>query len=171
MRCVKDRPLTSDFALIVVLFSVASYVLSKAVGNDQIFAAVHGSSEAASDVYKMMAGIWGGMLGFVIASMAIVIGFSASPRMKPVVESKVYRQLCSIFVDTFYWLLAAVVVCGASAVLSSVAHMNVYMAFAVAFVNLVCLARILRTVWALRLVTLIASDTREREAPAVLTAA
>lgn len=67
-----------------------------------------------SAVYGTMASLSGSLLGFVIATQSIVLGFSGSDRLKILRNSKYYKQLWKVFTSsirvlgstTLLWLVA-----------------------------------------------------------------
>lgn len=72
---------------------------------------VHGNR---SSIYGTMASLCGSLLGFVIATQTIVLGFSTSERLTILKNSKPYKQLWDVFTSTIrvlgattlMWLLA-----------------------------------------------------------------
>jgi hypothetical protein len=67
-----------------------------------------------STIYGTMASLSGSLLGFVIATQSIVLGFSGSERLKILRNSKYYEQLWKVFTSsirvlgstTLLWLVA-----------------------------------------------------------------
>src|SRR5262245_10708084 len=74
--------------------------------NDGLVLFLSGSRQA---VYTGIASLTGSLLGFVIASVPIVLGFSQSPRLKAVRESPHYAEVFRIFFQAIYWLSLAAV--------------------------------------------------------------
>lgn len=67
-----------------------------------------------SSIYGTLASLSGSLLGFVIATQSIVLGFSGSERLEILRNSKYYEQLWKVFTSsirvlgstTFLWLVA-----------------------------------------------------------------
>lgn len=68
-------------------------------------------------IYGTLASICGSLLGFVIATLSVVLGFSSSGRLHILKSSQYYRQLWAVFTSTIRvlgvataaWLLALLV--------------------------------------------------------------
>lgn len=67
-----------------------------------------------AQIYGTLASLFGSLLGFVITALSVVLGFSASERLKIVRSSAYYKQLWEVFtsairvlgITTVLWLVA-----------------------------------------------------------------
>lgn len=98
---------------LVALMGTAGLLLWCLRGNgfQEIEKLVHGNR---GQIYGTLASICGSLLGFVIATLSVVLGFTASRRLDILRKSKHYRQLWGVFTSairvlgftTFAWLIA-----------------------------------------------------------------
>ena len=100
-------------------------------------------------LYGTIASIWGSLLGFVITSTSIVLGFSTSDRLAVVRESTEYPTLWKTFSSTIWALALATLVALACLVFDRDNSPSRWLAIPFAFVLLLALLRISRTIWAL----------------------
>lgn len=56
------------------------------------------------DIYGTFAGIFGALLGFIITSASIVLGYTENPKLKLVTGSKFYPQLWQVFTSNIRFL-------------------------------------------------------------------
>jgi zinc transporter ZupT len=62
------------------------------------------------EVYSVMIGVFGSLLGFVIATVSILLAFDSHPRMKALRESRFYPLLWKIFKSSMIYLAIGVLV-------------------------------------------------------------
>jgi len=60
------------------------------------------------DIVKMMLGIWGTLLGFIITAVSILIGFNGSERTKEIIESRHYKTILYTYMITCFVLLLSI---------------------------------------------------------------
>lgn len=63
-----------------------------------------------SMVYGSLASLFGGLLGFVIAGVAILLTMGETPRLQLIQSSGMYKQILTIFTSTTRWLAIGTVV-------------------------------------------------------------
>jgi len=99
--------------LVIALMVAAALIgwCTWGTGRDFLTPLVNGSRAA---IYGTLATLAGSLLGFVIATQSIALGFIAAPRFKVLQNSEAYRQLWDVFVSairvlgwtTLGWLVA-----------------------------------------------------------------
>lgn len=149
--------LWSDLAVCAGLCAVGGWWLSKS-GWASVNSAMLGNRAA---VYGALASISGSLLGFVITSVSIVLGFHE--RLGVLAASKAYSQLWDIYRSATRWLSTATLFALAALVFDrdTMPFRPVFVACAVS--SLVAAMRIARCIWALHLVTdIVTAPSRER---------
>lgn len=108
-------------------------------------------------IYGALASVFGALLGFVLTAVSIILGFSALPQLALVRESKHYPTLYKAFILTT-WVLGAACL---SAILALIGdrddrqwHLGFYAAAVTGLAASVC---VVRSVWLLEQIVLIAS--------------
>ncbi len=93
----RERLLAAE--LVVAIIVSSSFVLWSEVFRGMEFTEqlLRGNRGA---IYGTLASIFGSLLGFVITTVSIVIGFSASERLAVVRESRHYETLWKVFMST-----------------------------------------------------------------------
>ena len=105
-----------------------------------------------SSFYAVLATIWGALLGFVIATVTIVLGFSENPRMEIVRSSQHYDDLWKTFMSAMRVLGFATAACVAGLIADKDApagepkHVVFYVAF---FATILAALRLARCMWIL----------------------
>lgn len=99
--------------LLIALLATAGLLLwcVRGAGLQELEKLVHGNR---GQIYGTLASICGSLLGFVIATLSVVLGFNTSRRLDILRKSKYYKQLWNVFtsairvlaVTTCAWLLA-----------------------------------------------------------------
>jgi hypothetical protein len=118
-----------------------------------------------SAIYGTAASVFGSLLGFVITATSIVLGFSASDRLKVLRESKQYTTLWSVFSSTI-WALGLATTGAFLALIfdrdSHPVHFLLYIAF---FGAVLSFLRVLRAVWVLEnIIALLTAPTKQSKA-------
>jgi hypothetical protein len=105
-----------------------------------------------SGLYAVLATVWGALLGFVIATITILLGFSESPRMKIVRESDHYQDLWNTF-KSATWVLGFATVASIGGLLgdkdSPGGHPNHFISYVVLFATTLASLRLARCIWIL----------------------
>jgi multisubunit Na+/H+ antiporter MnhF subunit len=116
-----------------------------------------------ADLYGVLASIFGALLGFVITTLSIVLGFSTSDRLVIVRDSKHYATLWKVFTASIRALGLATAVAVASLVIDRENHPVSFALVICAFTTLLATARIARSVWILeRVVGLVTAPSKAR---------
>lgn len=98
-------------------------------------------------VYGALASLWGSLLGFIIAAVAIALGFASSDRLAIVRGSKHYASLWRIFVSAMRSLSLATVVALAGLIADrDAAPLPALLCLCVTTTALAAL-RVARTIW------------------------
>lgn len=104
---------------------------------------------ARSGMYAALASIYGSLFGFVIATVAVVLGFSTSDRLKPLRDSRQYLTLWRVFKSAIWTLAFATVAAVAALVLdrdASPMRLAFYLVFGT---SILVAARLGRCIWVL----------------------
>jgi len=100
-------------------------------------------------VYGTLASIFGSLLGFTITAASIVLGFSSSPRLRIIRNSRHYSTLWKVFGATIRALGFATVVSLAALIVDRDSNPNHWILYAVVFAILLSCVRIARAIWVL----------------------
>ncbi len=107
-------------------------------------------------IYGTLASVFGAMLGFVLAAVSIILGFSALPQLAIVRESKHYPTLYKAFLLTT-WILGAASLAALVALIfdrdDSPWRWGFYLAAVTGITATVC---VVRSIWLLERIVLIA---------------
>lgn len=102
-----------------------------------------------SELYDTVGSVVGALLGFVIAAVAIVLGYAQDERFKILRGSRHYEQLWKIFVSSARWLAAGTVTTVLALLYDRDSRPVPFLFYAFVVTNLVAAVRIARVVWAL----------------------
>lgn len=96
-----SRKLAVDFSLLLVGTMVA-YVATRLLClgpllNDLL-------TERREEIYPALVGLEGSLLGFTVASLTIMLGYSASPHLAVVRESRNWQALFDAFTASIRWV-------------------------------------------------------------------
>lgn len=105
------------------------------------------SNQAA--LYTALSTIWGALLGFAIASTAIVLSFGDSPRLRPVTEHSSYAQLGSVLRAVNPVLALATLAALAALLLDREGAENVLARDVAVVTSLLAIVTLGRTIWIL----------------------
>ena len=100
-------------------------------------------------VYGTLASIFGSLLGFTITAASIVLGFSSSPRLRTIRNSRHYPTLWEVFGATIRALGLSTVISLAALIVDRDTTPNHWVLYAVVFAVLLSSVRIVRTIWVL----------------------
>lgn len=100
-------------------------------------------------IYGTMVSLFGALLGFVITSMSIVLGFSASERFKILKASKYYSQLWNVFTSAIRWLGAVTVLWLCALLLDRESAQKPLLLIICLTVSCISVLRLARCVWVL----------------------
>lgn len=105
------------------------------------------------NVYGTWASVLGALLGFAIATEAVVLSFIDRRRFNRLAESpRAYDQLWMIFMSCIRWLGIATATAMVALIWDRNSHPNIWALYAVLGTGIIASARIIRTVWILELV-------------------
>lgn len=108
-------------------------------------------------IYGALASVFGALLGFVLTAVSIILGFSALPQLAIVRESKHYPTLYRAFILTT-WVLGAACLAAIVALIGDRDERPWRWGFyAAATMGLAASACVVRSVWLLEQIVLIAS--------------
>lgn len=118
------------------------------VGDGSVFlsALVH---QNRAQIYGTLASIFGSLLGFVITSMSIVLGFSASERLGILRKSSHYRDMWAVFTSAIKALGATTALWLAALLFERESAPKPLLIDACICVTLLSLFRLARCVWVL----------------------
>jgi len=112
-------------------------------------------------IYGALASIFGSLLGFVIATVAIVVAFDALPRLRLVRESATYQTLWQVFTSAIRWLGVATLGALGALVLDRGGPRGRLALYVCAATTLVAALRVARCVWVLeKLISIIVQRAR-----------
>lgn len=116
-------------------------------------------------IYGTAASIFGSLLGFVITATSIVLGFSASERLRVVRDSKQYTTLWKVFSSTIRALGLATITAFLALVFDRDSHQVSWLLYATFFGAILSFFRLLRTIWVLEnVISLITEPSRQSKA-------
>jgi hypothetical protein len=138
---------------LITELAIASGVLAAFVVWVQCFEGVKVVEDVLGDrreaIYGTAASIAASLLGFVLATTAIVIGYSQNERMKLVRSSEHYPTLWKILVASIRALSAATVASGAALVLDRRDAPMRALVFLVVGTGILAILRVARCIWIL----------------------
>jgi hypothetical protein len=114
-------------------------------------------------IYGTAASVFGSLLGFVITATSIVLGFSASDRLKVIRESTQYQTLWQVFNATIRALGLATVAAFLALIFDRDSSPIQWVLFVVIFGALGSLFRFLRAIWVLENIIDLLTMTRTQE--------
>jgi len=118
-------------------------------------------------LYGVLATVWGALLGFIIATVTIVLGFLQTPRFKLVRESEHYGDLWK----TFHSAIRVLAFATAAAIAALIADKDTpgnpnRIAFYICmFASLLAALRLARCIWILQRVVTLATGPSKARAP------
>ena len=122
---------------------------------------LHGQRSA---LYGAFASIAGSLLGFVLATVSIVIGFASGPRMKRVRQSKHYPTLWRVFTSAIRVLGMATCVFLAGLVLDKDDDPSHLVLYGCIFVSVLAVLRVIRCIWVLeKVIALVVTQQEESQ--------
>jgi len=116
-------------------------------------------------LYGVLATLWGALLGFIIATVTIVLGFLQTPRLKIVRDSEHYGDLWKTFNSAIRVLAFATAAAIAALIADKDApgHPSRIALYICLFASLLAALRLARCIWILqRVVTLATGQTKAR---------
>lgn len=113
-----------------------------------------------STVYGAFAAIAGSLLGFVIATISIVLGLSSSPRLKRVRDSQHYGTLWIVFSTSIKWMGLATLALLAALLFDQEKAPQWRLLYAAASSVLLALLRLWRCIWVLEQVIKVVSTEK-----------
>lgn len=102
-----------------------------------------------SSIYGTAASIFGSLLGFSITAISIVIGFSASNRLKIIRESKHFKTMWIVFSSSIWALSLATITSFLALIFDRDAHPVFLLLLASFFGAVLSLFRLARAIWVL----------------------
>ncbi len=142
----QHRFLTWELAAALILSGAAIAYVEFGWGREHLVEALQGVRQG---MYVAIASISGSLLGFILATVTIVQGFLALPRLALVRGSKHYPTLYTIFFSAIRYL-AVTTVWGLIAVaLDRDVCPKVWVSYVMSTLVLVSIARLYRCIWAL----------------------
>jgi hypothetical protein len=117
-------------------------------------------------VYGALASIFGSLLGFVIATISIVVAFDALPRLRIVRESATYDTLWKVFTSAIRWLGGATVGALLALVLDRGGGLGRLALYIAVGTGAIAVLRVWRCVWVLEKLVGIIVSRPPRTAPA-----
>jgi len=120
-------------------------------------------------LYGTLGAIFGSLLGFVIATLTILLGFAESARLKVLRSSAHYPVLWRTLLSATKWLAVATLAAVAALVVDRDGAQNLGAFYACVFSSLVAALRLARSIWILEnVVALVTSPSKARGPAAVL---
>jgi hypothetical protein len=110
---------------LAILLGAAFYIWLRRLGGEAIAAEVLKGNRAG--IYGTLASIFGSLLGFVIASVSIVIGFAGSEKLAILRSSKHYSDLWRVFTSATRALGITTIVALAGLVFDRDAHPKTFL--------------------------------------------
>lgn len=117
-------------------------------------------------LYGAVAGIQGSLLGFVLAALAIILGYSSAPQLRILRES---GQLSNLFQVYMAGIKSHAVGAGVALLALAVKpalHLTSILAWSVALILVLSSVRLLRTLWATNCIVKSVSQCLNDEGPA-----
>jgi hypothetical protein len=100
-------------------------------------------------IYGSLSAIFGSLLGFIITTISIIIGYTKDERLKTVVESAHYKDLWNVYKSSIRFLAFATISALFGLIFdrdTSQIYFSVYLNF---FMILIIIFRLGRSIWAL----------------------
>lgn len=144
----------------VVLGIIGSCLIYRYIG--EYVDALLSSDEAA--VYGAITGLQGAFLGFVLAALTIVLGYSHSPELKLLKDSKQLRTLLFVYVAGIRSHAVSTVVALVALLMNPGTFLGPVMAWIVGTTCLLAFLRLFRTLWATRAVVMHIASAGPRKA-------
>jgi hypothetical protein len=117
-------------------------------------------------IYGTAASIFGSLLGFAITASSIVLGFSASDRLRVIRESKQYNTLWQVFSSTIRALALATISSFISLIFDRDTHPVPLLLFFALFGAVLAFFRVWRTIWVLEnVIALITMPSKQSHLP------
>ncbi len=102
-----------------------------------------------SEIYGTIAAIFGALLGFIITSISIVIGYISDERFKLLREGKYYYQLWGVFKSTIEALALATIISLVGLILDRDVNPNWIILYFNLFSLILVFFRLYRSIWVL----------------------
>ena len=132
------------FALAVTGIIIA--ILESMSGRGHVAQALNGIRQG---VYIAIASIAGSLLGFIVTTVSIIMGFMSSPRLRLVRESQHHQTLYSVFFSAIRYLAVVTVLALVGLLIDRDNAPKVWATYVVLGATLVATARMYRCVWVL----------------------
>lgn len=147
-------------AVLVVVFASWTSVFSGAVYVDKLMTGTR------IGLYGTLAAIFGSLLGFVIATLAIVLGFGDSERLGVLRRSAKYPVLWQTLLSTTRWLALATIGAIAALVVDRDGAQNLGALDLCLLFSVVAALRLARSIWILQNVVAIVTSSSPARGPA-----
>jgi hypothetical protein len=132
-------------------------------GARQVDELMHG---ARIGLYGTLGAIFGSLLGFVIATLTILLGFAESVRLKGLRSSDFYPVLWRTLLSATKWLAVATLAAVAALVVDRDGAQNLGAFYACVFSSLVAALRLARSIWILQNVVALVTGPPKARGPA-----
>jgi hypothetical protein len=146
IRWWKRHFLVAEFALALVVPLAFALWIERAHEPEVINSVLAGNR---GSLYGTLASVFGALLGFVITTLSIVIGFSGHERLQLLKKSEHYKTLWRVFTSATWALGAATVVPVTALLLDRDNAPARWLVYLVLWTTLLALLRVLRCVWVL----------------------
>ncbi len=105
--------------------------------------------DSRGPLYSALSTIFASLLGFTIATVAIVLSFATSPRLEIVRTSRHYATLWRVFKSAIRWLAFATIFALVALAIDSGPIPSLWVLYPLAGISLIVLSRIARCIWVL----------------------
>jgi hypothetical protein len=146
----------------VIVILTASFVIwSEAFhGWETLNITLHDNRSA---IYGTLASIFGALLGFVIATVAIILGFSTDDRLSIVRNGAYYSMMWQVFFGAIRWLGLATISALVGLILDREADPRRLITYVTLLTALFAIFRLIRCVWVLEnIIFVITQPSKER---------
>jgi hypothetical protein len=116
-------------------------------------------------VYGTLASVFGALLGFVITTLSIVLGFASHERMELLKETRHYKTLWDVFTSATWSLAISTAVPVFALMLDRETHPLRWPAYFVVWASLLGAARVYRCVWVIEKIVRIVTGPHEEDGP------
>lgn len=116
----------------------------------------------AADVYGAVAGLQGSLLGFVLAALTIVLGYSQSPQLALLRRSNQLANLFTVYMAGIRAHALATLAAVLALIVNPANDTAPGLAWVVFFTSILAFLRLFRTLWATRAVVHQVSTTQDR---------
>lgn len=99
-----------------------------------------------TSIYESFATIHGALLGFIITTVSIIIGYSTNEKLEIIVQNKNYKDLWSTFTDTIKFLAIATLISITALVVDNSNSVNWLLFSLSIFLTLIVAVRIYRCI-------------------------